>query len=225
MLAIILGSGLSKFSNHFEIIEKTSFSEFLNIEYQPINGHLREIHIAKYNGKEFVIISGRLHYYEGYSFAQISKPLAFSIQKHGIKKFIITSICGALAKHIKIGEWVDIDTVVALPTVCQAVIQQSNTKTTKGNTYAFHQGPSYGTLSEYKMMHYLGASTIGMSVLPEAKYLKEKGVHFEIKTLPICQYFPFDTLCEPCHEEVLDIANLGVEKLVTKIKTTLNNIK
>jgi len=234
MLAIVLGSGLHCFSDYFEIVARIAFESVLSLPFENLEGHEREFILCRYRTENFVIISGKFHYYEGHSFEELIAPLKYAITEFGVDEIIVTSASGGLSKRIKIGKWTYLDQIVCIPEIDMNVKGSANDYVTEGRNgdtffdafpsrvYAYHQGPSLGSLAEYKMLNLLGADLVGMSMLPEYCYLKSMGIQAHFLSIPVCNYYPFEAAKEPSFEEVLRISSIAVPTLADIFKRFIN---
>lgn len=208
---------MSSFLDYFEIVEVVKFDSIIDTEISPLFGHLRSINIVKHRDKRFVILAGRLHFYEGYTLEQIVAPLAFVLSQYEIESVTLTSASGGLSSKVNTGSWYQLDGLISLPMIGSPNFTHSSYIHTETNlakvVYAYHQGPSLGTIAEYKMLSKLGADLVGMSLYPEAIYMKDKSIEVTWLSLPVCNYYPFAIITEPTHEEVVAIANSAIDQL------------
>ena len=117
MRAIVLGSGLNHFSDHFEIIKSLSFESVLKVRFESLDGHDRKFIWCRHEAEVFVIISGKFHYYEGLSFLDLIAPLKYAISELGVEEIIVTSASGGLSNRVGIGEWTYIKHIICIPEV------------------------------------------------------------------------------------------------------------
>ena len=94
-VAIILGSGLSGFENMLETFSEIPYSEIPGFLKSTAPGHTGKLIFAEHAGKSLLIMSGRFHYYEGYSMQEITIPVRM-MAILGIKRLIITNAAGAV---------------------------------------------------------------------------------------------------------------------------------
>ena len=74
-IAIILGSGLSIISDKIEKSTTIPYSSIPNYPKTTIEGHSGEFVSGELNGVNIIVAKGRMHYYEGYSFDQVTIPV------------------------------------------------------------------------------------------------------------------------------------------------------
>ena len=93
--AIILGSGLGKLA---EILNDKCIIPYNDIPHYPkstIEGHDGELVIGSFQNQKIIVGKGRFHYYEGYSFEEITIPI-YLFHKLGVKNIIITNSAGSM---------------------------------------------------------------------------------------------------------------------------------
>ena len=96
--AIILGSGLGKFSEILTERKKLSYRQIPNYPVSNVEGHKCELIVGKLSGKEILVASGRVHCYEGYSKEEVTFPIR-TFSECGLKNLIITKSSGSLNKN------------------------------------------------------------------------------------------------------------------------------
>ena len=64
---IILGSGLSGFENILKQKLEIKYSDIPGFMSSTAPGHAGKLILGNHEGKNLIIMSGRFHYYEGYS--------------------------------------------------------------------------------------------------------------------------------------------------------------
>lgn len=218
MHLIILGSGCAPFVDFYQAEVINNFQNFPAIHMLPLEGHARILYKASYKENAFFILSGRWHYYEGYTLPQMRILLLSIIEEYAITSVTITSAAGALQKNIATGQWYQVSDFLCLPKVptlsLNSFASTQNHFALPTATYAYHQGPSLGTPAEYRMLSHLGADLIGMSLIPECIILNQAQINFHCLSVPVCNYFLGDTMKEPTHSEVMSTASIAVPQLV-----------
>ena len=78
-VGLVLGSGLGDYSDTLEDAVRIPYSEIPNFPVPTIAGHAGALVFGRKNGKEVVIMQGRIHYYEGLPFLYIpvTEPVAW----------------------------------------------------------------------------------------------------------------------------------------------------
>src|SRR5690554_3256725 len=99
---IILGTGLSNFVKYVE--------DKITLPYEDIPGfvkstaptHAGNLIAGKISGKKVVVLQGRYHFYEGYSFEQVVFPTRV-LKTLGIHTLIVTNASGSLREEFNPG--------------------------------------------------------------------------------------------------------------------------
>lgn len=193
--AIVLGTGLSKLVNRIEIIKEISYKLIPHFVPTTVESHPGKMIFARWKGTELLILSGRLHYYEGYGLQEVTYPIRV-LKKLGIKNIFLTNASGTVNKDLKAGDLVFIEDHINfhpenplrgindpslglrfpdmtevydnhLLTVAKEICLKKNIAF-KTAVYFGLQGPSLETRAEYRMIRMLGADIVGMSTVPEA---------------------------------------------------------
>jgi purine-nucleoside phosphorylase len=104
-LAIVLGSGLGAVA---EAIESSIFVPYAEIPHFPqstVEGHSGRIVSGILNGIPVLVMQGRVHYYEGYTPAQVTFPMRV-LGQLGIETVILTNAAGGINPNYQIGDLV-----------------------------------------------------------------------------------------------------------------------
>ena len=97
-VAVILGSGLGGFAEGLKEQKVIPYQEIPNYPHSTVEGHTGELVIGSMNGVELIAAKGRFHYYEGYSFQEITIPIHL-FSKLGVDHLIITNSSGSMNKN------------------------------------------------------------------------------------------------------------------------------
>jgi purine-nucleoside phosphorylase len=202
-LAIILGSGLGDFANSFDGSIKISTSDIPSYPHSTVVGHKGEITLVNYAGKNVILFSGRIHFYEGYKLSHCLLPIHL-IKKLACDKLILTNAAGGINKNFIPGdlmlassfngfgikkEFAELFGVVSdsainnfrnlpaksLNEKIKSAAEKENLKIKEG-VYWFAKGPSYETPSEVRMIKIYGGDAVGMSTVHEAFYSALLGI-------------------------------------------------
>ena len=77
-IAVILGSGLGQFSNYLKNQISISYNDIPGYPSSTVAGHKGELVCGRLDNNEIIIANGRFHYYEGYSFQQVTICLLYT---------------------------------------------------------------------------------------------------------------------------------------------------
>ena len=94
-IGIILGSGLNGLA---ESVESPDFIPFGDLPHFPVStvvGHSGRIVLGKLENKPVFVMQGRIHFYEGYSMAEVTLPIRV-MQRFGINTLIVTNAAGGV---------------------------------------------------------------------------------------------------------------------------------
>jgi purine-nucleoside phosphorylase len=237
---IILGTGMGDFSAYMEDVQTIPYDDipyFIKGSVESHSGHLVTGYIG---GMPLAVLSGRLHYYEGYSAKEVTFPVRV-LQALGIKELIITNAAGAVNPHFEEGDLVLIsdhinlqpdhplrgendmrlglrfpDMMCAYDTVALDQVTRIASDLGIGirkGVYLSLQGPSLETPAEYRMANILGADLVGMSTVPEVLVAR----HGQTKVLAVSVVsnvcFPKSRLTETTVQEVISVVKKAADKV------------
>ena len=193
-VGIILGTGLGGLVKEIEIITEISYEKIPNFPISTVESHSGKLIFGKLGDKHVVAMQGRFHFYEGYTFEQVTFPVR--VMKYlGIEKLVVSNAAGGVNPDFEVGEIIIInDHINAFPgnpligknidemgprfvdmfeaydpkmiALGKKVAQENNIRIAEGVYYGL-TGPMLETPAEYKMIRILGADAVGMSTIPE----------------------------------------------------------
>lgn len=194
-VAIILGSGLGDFAKALEEAKEVKYKDIPGFPISTVIGHEGSLYFGCYQNIQVMLMSGRFHYYEGYSQKEITIPVRV-MKNLGIETLIITNAAGGINKDFKEGALMLINDHINLsgsnplmgpnlddfgtrfPDMSDVYSKELREKLfdaakeeglilTEG-IYAMMSGPSFETPAEIKYLRTIGADAVGMSTVPEA---------------------------------------------------------
>jgi purine-nucleoside phosphorylase len=191
---VILGSGLGSFTDDIQIEYSLPYSEIPNFPISTVQGHKGALVFGTIGFKKVVAMQGRFHYYEGYDMKQVTFPVKV-MKILGVTKLIVSNASGGVNPNYKIGSIILIkDHINMMPEhplrgknderfgprfvnmsepysramlLKAKEIAASSQIDVKEGVYMGLQGPTFETLSEYRMVKNIGADCVGMSTVPE----------------------------------------------------------
>ncbi len=249
--AIILGSGLTSIMD--ELVDKVEimYEDIPAFQVSTVKGHVSKLIYGKLEGKEVLLMSGRFHFYEGYSMQEITFPI-YVFKLLGIKNLILTNSCGGInTDKLKPGSIMVINDFInlmgtnplfgvnderfgprfpdmtepyslQLREIAKEKAQILNIEYIEG-VYAGFTGPYYETKAEIKMIKGFGSDAVGMSTVPETIVSNYLG----IKTLGFATITNMATGIQKekhSHENVVKMANLASKKLAQWIKAVVKDL-
>ena len=193
-VAIVLGSGLGNFINELDIEAEINYNELPHFPISTVTGHSGKLVFGKMHNKAVVVMSGRFHYYEGYSAQQVVYPIRV-LKMLGVETLLISNAAGGVNTSFKIGDLMIITDHISMFTVnpllgknedalgtrfpdmsepyCKELIikakkiAQQFKYDVKEGVYCGVTGPTFETRAEYKLIKIAGADAVGMSTVQE----------------------------------------------------------
>jgi purine-nucleoside phosphorylase len=104
-IAIVLGSGLGAVAD--AVIDATivPYGEIPHFPKSTVEGHSGRIVAGRLGDTPVVIMQGRVHFYEGYSPAQVTFPMRV-LGASGIRAVVLTNAAGGIKQGYQIGQLV-----------------------------------------------------------------------------------------------------------------------
>lgn len=244
---IVLGTGLDQFIQHIEIIQSIPYNEIPNFPVSTVEYHKGNLIYGDIGKKKVVVMQGRFHFYEGYSFQQIVFPIRV-MKLIGVKKLFLSNAAGGINPDLKKGDIVLIEEHINLlpgnpligknydklgprfPDMSQPYsldIQEklqlcalnANVILKKG-VYAAVAGPMLETRAEYRMLKILGADMVGMSTVPEVIAANHMGILCAALSVITDECDP-DNLKPINVEEIIAVAHQSDKKLSKILADTI----
>ena len=202
-IGMVLGSGLGDFADTLEDAVSIPFSDIPNFPTPTVPGHVGALVFGKKQGKDVVVLQGRIHYYEGLPQQELTLPIRV-LAALGIKTLVLTNACGGVNLTFTPGDLMLISDHINLsggnpligpnldsfgprfPDCCDIYTASLRTAIKKKATeagislqegvYGMYSGPNYETPAEIRMYRILGADVVGMSTVPEALIAAHCGI-------------------------------------------------
>jgi purine-nucleoside phosphorylase len=191
---IILGTGLGALVNEIDIVKTIEYTDIPNFPVSTVESHKGRLVFGRIGEKRVVAMQGRFHYYEGYSFQEITFPVRV-LKFLGIEALFVSNACGSVNPDMHTGDIMIIEDHINLlggnplrgknmdelgprfPDMAEAydramigkalsLAKELNIQVHKG-VYASVQGPNLETRAEYRFLRTIGADVVGMSTIPE----------------------------------------------------------
>jgi purine-nucleoside phosphorylase len=229
---VILGSGLGSFTDDIQVEFTLPYSEIPNFPVSTVQGHKGALVFGTIGTKKVVAMQGRFHFYEGYDMKQVTFPVR--VMKYlGVTKLVVSNASGGVNPNYEVGSIVLItDHINMMPEhplrgknderfgprfvnmsepysramIAKArQIAEDNAIRVQDGVYMGLQGPTFETLSEYKMVKNIGADCVGMSTVPEVIVAR----HMELETFGLSVITDMgdeENIEEVNHAEVLKAA-------------------
>ena len=252
-VGMILGSGLGSLAANVEAASILPYNELPGWPVSTVLGHQGHLVTGMLEGQVVTVMQGRVHYYEGYSMAQVTLPVRV-MQRLGIEILIVTNAAGAVNPAYEPGDLMLINDHVNLigmgglnplrgpnldvfgprfPDMSQPydrVLNNLARKTAEAEDLLLHEGvyislagPSFETPADLRYLRLIGADAVGMSTVPEVIVARHGGTRV-LGVSGISNKANLDGNTITTHEEVLAAGNLIVPKLTTLIRGVLRRL-
>ena len=245
-VGIVLGSGLGNLSEVIEIEEAIPYGDIPHFPVSTVKGHGGKLIFGKLGGVKVMCMSGRFHFYEGYSAQQVILPVRV-MKLLGVETVLLSNAAGAVNPDYKVGDLMiindhisfftenpligknlenlgtrfpDMSEPYSLDLIAKAVEigKQHQIKLHQG-VYTAVTGPTFETHAEYRMIKVIGSDVVGMSTVQECI----AAIHCGMKVFAVSVVTDLgiregnDVIT---HEEVLHAAK-GAEPKLTLLFTEL----
>jgi len=192
-IAIVVGSGLSGITKAIANPITIPYAQIPHFPQPTVAGHAGELVVGTWANRRVLVLSGRFHYYEGRSMAEVTFPVHVA-DALGVKTLLVTNAAGGINPCFKPGDLMLIedhinfmggnpliggvngsgvkfvDMTQAYSTRLREKLETAAEKLQlplRRGVYLATTGPSYETPSEIKAFAWLGADAVGMSTVPE----------------------------------------------------------
>jgi purine-nucleoside phosphorylase len=201
-LALVLGSGFNHVLHHLDVDARLAYSKIPGFQKTSVAGHEGELLVGKLGGTPVIVLSGRAHFYEGYTMEQVTFAVR-TLAACGVKDLLLTNAAGGINRTFRAGDFmlltdhinlmganplrgpappglprfVDLSQAYdpALSALVAAAAKTTKTKLRQG-VYLALSGPTYETPAEIKAFTQLGADAVGMSTVPETIVARQCGL-------------------------------------------------
>ena len=102
-IAITLGSGLGGLAEKVEKVCEIKYSDLEGFPISTVKGHDGKFIFGTLSGKNVVVMSGRVHFYEGYSMEEVVTPVRV-MGLLGAKIVLLTNAAGGVNLEFKPGD-------------------------------------------------------------------------------------------------------------------------
>jgi purine-nucleoside phosphorylase len=202
-VGVILGSGLGDFAEELTGALTIHYSEIPGFPAAAVVGHAGKLFAGRVGGVPTVVLSGRVHYYEGHPMPLVVFP-ARVLGLIGCRDVVVTNAAGGIAAWLRPGDLMliedhlnffgtnplvgphDEDLGPRFPDMTDAYrkdlrevalrVARRERIPLKRGVYVGLHGPSYETPAEIRAFRKLGAHAVGMSTVPEVIALAQMGV-------------------------------------------------
>ncbi len=252
-IGIILGSGLGGLADAVENATIIPTQEISGWPVSTVVGHQGRLVIGSLEGQPVLVLQGRVHFYEGYSMAQVGLPVRV-MQRLGIDTLIVTNAAGAVNPEFEPGELMLItdhinfvgmagltplrgpnldqlgprfpDMSRAYDRQLMALARQAAAERQirlREGVYVCLAGPSFETPADLRFLRLIGVDAVGMSTVPEVTVARHGGTRV-LGISGITNKANLDGETVTTHEEVLEAGEQIVPKLTATIRGVLRRL-
>lgn len=252
-VAVILGTGLGELAEGLEVAARVPYKDIPHFAVSTVESHKGELVFGTLGGRPAVVMSGRVHYYEGYTMRQVSFPVRV-MQALGAKTLIVSNACGGMNPLFDAGDIMLVTDHINLmgdnpligpndetmgprfPDMSQPydrklialaedVALNEKLPVRKG-VFVAVAGPNLETAAEYRFLRGIGADVVGMSLIPENLVAVHGGMR-------VLAFAVITDLCLADALEPVDIPKIlavaakaapRLDRLVTRVVARLNEV-
>ncbi len=249
-IGIILGTGLGGLAETVQAATIIPYQELPDWPAPTVVGHPGRLVSGELEGQPVLVMQGRIHYYEGYSMAQVTMPVRV-MQRLGIEILIVTNAAGAInpdylpgdvmliSDHLNLTGMTGLNPLIGpnleefgprFPDMSQAYDRELSALARKAaaengiqlhaGIYVGLSGPSFETPADLRFLRLAGADAVGMSTVPEVTVARHGGSRV-LGFSGISNKANLDGNTATSHEEVLEAGRVLTPKLETIIRGVL----
>ncbi len=204
-VGLVLGSGLNPLAESVTDSVTIPYSEIPHFPTPTVEGHVGRLILGQLEGQHVAVMQGRVHYYEGYTIAEVAFPVRV-MQTLGIQTLIVTNAAGGLNPEFEAADVMLITDHINLIGMAglnplrgpnldkfgprfpdmsqpydprlQALAKQVAAEANvplREGVYICLAGPSYETPADLRFLRMIGANAVGMSTVPEVTVARHGG--------------------------------------------------
>jgi purine-nucleoside phosphorylase len=244
---LILGSGLGALGDEVEDPIIVPYEEVPHMKHSTAPDHKGRFVFGRLSGQNVAVMQGRLHAYEGWSFAGASYPVRV-LRLLGAETLIVTNAAGAVNTAYDVGDIMLITDHIKFfamspltgpnveefgprfPDMTHAytpALQDAARKAAKDleirlqeGVYMYFPGPQYETPAEIRAARLLGADAVGMSTVPEVIVASHCGM--KVLGFTLCTNMAAGVLDQPLSgEEVIEAGKVAAPRFAALVKACL----
>jgi purine-nucleoside phosphorylase len=201
-IGIILGTGLGQLGRGIAVDKEVGYETITHFPRSTVESHAGKLLFGQLGGKSVVAMQGRFHFYEGYSYKEITLPVRV-MHLLGVKVLIVSNACGGMNPQFQAGDIMSITDHINLQTGNPLIgpnLDEFGTRfpdmyqcydpellklaqecaldlkvPLKRGVYVGVTGPNLETAAEYRFLRTIGADVVGMSTVPEVLVARHQG--------------------------------------------------
>lgn len=247
---VILGSGLGGLAAEVEEPVCVPYGQVPHMKRSTAPDHKGQFVFGRLVGRRVMVMEGRLHPYEGWSFADVGYPVRLA-RLLGAEKLLVTNAAGAVNREFQAGDIMCITDHIKLfgqsplqgenldafgvrfPDMSHAYVPelvalarrsaQELALSLREGVYMYFPGPQYETPAEVRCARLLGADAVGMSTVPEVITAVHCGM--QVLGFALCTNMAAGVLDRPLSgSEVIEAAASAAPKFTALVKACLRKL-
>ncbi|MEM1218887.1 MAG: purine-nucleoside phosphorylase [Bacteroidota bacterium] len=250
-VGIILGTGLGNLTQDMEVVFEIPYAEIPHFPVSTVESHQGKLVFGTLDKTPVIAMSGRFHYYEGYTMKQVTFPVRV-LKRLGVKHLFISNAAGSTNGDINAGDLVFIRDHINLQPenplrgendgrlgvrfpdmlstyridwnqVALDIASKQGTVAHSG-VYVGLQGPNLETPAEYEYLHRIGGDVVGMSTVPEVLVARHSQLNTFVVSVVSNKCYPIEIIKETTLEEVIAVVNAAEPKLRRLVRTLFQQL-
>jgi purine-nucleoside phosphorylase len=201
-LALVLGSGFAPVLAQAQIQHRLDYAEIPGFPLATVTGHAGQLVAAHLGTTPVLILSGRVHFYEGHDLTRVTFAVR-TLAALGVRSLVLTNAAGGIRADFAKGDFMVLNDHINFmganplrgsawpgrerfldltqaydPQMSEALFRagvQVGLSMRRG-VYLAVSGPSYETPAEIRAFERLGADAVGMSTVPETIVARHCGM-------------------------------------------------
>ena len=202
-IGLVLGSGLGGVADEITGARRIAYRDLPHLAASTVAGHAGQLVAGHWHGQPVIALAGRVHYYEGDDWAQVTLPIRL-LAALGVQVLVVTNAAGAVNPAFEPGDLMlirdhlnltggnpligpnepalgprfpDMTTAYDLELRDLALqVADKQAIALQQGVYCALTGPSYETPAEIKMLGLLGGDVVGMSTVSEVIVARHMGL-------------------------------------------------
>ncbi len=249
-LGIVLGTGLGNLIDLIDIELKINYEDIPNFPLSTVEFHKGKLIYGKLEGVQVLAMQGRFHYYEGFSFEELTLPIRV-MKLLGVESLLLSNACGSMNPDIRKTSLMLLDDHIDLlpgnplvgtnykemgprfPDMSEPYSRVLNDKIKEAavetstelfeGVYVAVSGPNLETRAEYRFLRTIGADVVGMSTVPEVIVANQIDLPCAAISVITDECDP-DNLAKADIEDIIAAAKVAEEKLINLIAAFVRKI-
>ncbi|MEJ7914281.1 MAG: purine-nucleoside phosphorylase [Chitinophagaceae bacterium] len=249
-IAVVLGSGLHNFTQEIDVVSEVEYSAIPHFPVSTVEGHHGRLLFGTIGAVPIVAMSGRFHYYEGYSSQQVVFPIRV-LKMLGVDTLLLSNAAGGVHPSFKVGDLMIIKDHISFSVInpllgvnderlgkrfpdmsepyskaliakMKLLARDHNIELKEGVYYGV-TGPTFETRAEYGMIRLLGGDAVGMSTVQEVIAAVHSGMQVFAMSI-ITDIGIREEENSITHAEVLEAANAAEPKFSALFRALITTI-